>query len=252
MRYSLFILILFLSLVFAACEDDNYQLYDTGQINTIFFEKDTIRFNYGLNMDKDCDIELNLGLIGLVNTEQDIPFVVKPDGKSSTAKLNLHYTMEAQQFFMKDSVRAHIKLDLFKDELVKNVEYKLYLQLGENEYFRPTHRTRCVVIFGDISLQQPAWWLPDYLGTYNQDKLVLFVECFRQSKDKAPLIYNMIVQDYGENLDKEDYERYQWLLTTDSHRGFLDKYIYIPMYEYYQQTKDPKYQIPDPSLRGAE
>ena len=112
----------------------------------------------------------------LANFDRDVEFKVSADVRNSTAKLGVHYNMDEIQVFMKDSVTAAIKLDFKRDNLVKDIQYKLYLNLEANDEYIPTNRTKCLVFFGDISIEQPEWWRPDRLGTYNQDKLILFIK----------------------------------------------------------------------------
>ena len=60
--------------------------------------------------------------------------------RNSTAKLGVHYNMDEIQVFMKDSVTAAIKLDFKRDNLVKDIQYKLYLNLEANDEYIPTNR----------------------------------------------------------------------------------------------------------------
>ena len=153
---------------------------------------------------------------------------------------------------MKDSVTAAIKLDFKRDNLVKDIQYKLYLNLEANDDYIPTNRTRCVVFFGDISLEQPEWWRPDRLGTYNQDKLILFIKYFHATKESLPVLYDDIVSKWGEYLDNTAHDRFEYLLTTYVYLGFFKQHVYTPMYEYYIQSGDDHYKLPDPATTEYE
>lgn len=250
-RYIVYLNVIWFGLFFA-CTNDDYQLYDTSLVNKIYFERDSFFFEYGPREDKEVDLEIPISLIGLANLQQDAEFKVSADIQNSTAKSGVHYGMDELQVFMKDSVTAVIKLDFKRYNLVKDIQYKLYLNLESNEGYIPTNKTRCVVFFGDISIEQPAWWRPDRLGTYSQEKLILFIKCFQSTKESLPVMYDGIVSKWGEFLDNEEHDRYQYLLTTYVYLGFLRQYLYTPMYEYYLQTGDERYRMPNPETTEYE
>lgn len=130
-----------------SCTDEDYKLYNTSLTNKIYFDKDTFFFEYGPREDKEVDLEVPISLIGLANFDRDVEFKVSADVRNSTAKLGVHYNMDEIQVFMKDSVTAAIKLDFKRDNLVKDIQYKLYLNLEANDEYIPTNRTKCLVFF---------------------------------------------------------------------------------------------------------
>lgn len=241
-----FIYLVWVVLVCAACVDDDYQLYDTSQINRIYFARDSAAFIYGPREDRECDLEIPVKLIGMANLDEDMEFRVVADEKRSTAKAGIHYRLDGKQFFRKDSVMATVRLDFIKPALIRDMEYTLYLYLQANENFRPTNKVCCVLRFGDITLPQPAWWMPDRLGTYNQDKLVLFMKYFWATESITPVLYEQIVTLWGKYLDNEEHWRFPWLLTTYTYVGYFRQYVYTPMYAYYLETGDEHYRIPNP------
>lgn len=233
-----------------SCDDENYQLYDAGAINKIYFGVDTVNFIYGARADLDCDVTIPVKLIGLASLEQDDAFRVEVDNYESLAKNGIHYRMDELQFFHKDSTMAYIKIDFDKNALVKDVVYTLILRLGTNDRYAPANTKKCIITFGDTYIQQPAWWKPDRLGTYTQEKLIMFIQCFQGTKEITPLIYEAIELDWGEYLDtpSESNSRFQHLLTTYTYVTYFKEYFYTPMYEYYLKTGDKRYQMPDPAL----
>ena len=82
------------------------------------------------------------------------------------------------------------------------------------------------------------------MGDYNQEKLILFVDYYHQSKEKSSVIYEAIRKQWGENLDQGTATN---LLTIYKYQGYLNRYILTPMYEYYFETNDLMYQIPNPN-----
>ena len=158
--YTSITALLFFGALFS-CTDEDYNLYNTSLTNKIYFDKDTFFFEYGPREDKEVDLEVPISLIGLANFDRDVEFKVSADVRNSTAILGVHYNMDEIQVFMKDSVTAAIKLDFKRDNLVKDIQYKLYLNLEANDEYIPTNRTKCLVFFGDISIEQPFWCRPD-------------------------------------------------------------------------------------------
>ena len=246
-----YLFILIASWLLSACDDENYQLYDADQINKIYFGADSVNFVYGARNDEECDVRIPIKLIGLANLEKDDVFQVEIDNYESTAKNGVHYTLNEQQYFKKDSTMAYINIDLHKEALVKDVTYTIILRLGTTDHYTPANeRQKCVITFGDTYIEQPAWWLPDRLGTYTQEKLILFIQYFHKTKVNTPVIYEAIKFGWGEYLDTpdEDNSRFEHLLTTYSYITYFKEYFYEPMYEYYLKTGDKRYEIPNPEL----
>lgn len=231
-----------------SCEDTDYQVYDASQVNKIYFGTDSVKFSYGAREDLDCDVRIPIKLIGMANLETDVPFVVEIDEYESTAKKDIQFHIADQQLFRKDSVMAYIDLDFVRDNLIKDVSYTLILRLGSNESYVPANNKKCVITFGDTYIEQPAWWKPDRLGTYSQEKLILFIQCFHKTKDTYPVIYEAIESGWGEYLDtpSESNSRFPYLLTTAAYLTYFKENFYKPMYEYYLATGDERYAMPDP------
>lgn len=239
------------ALSFTSCNTDNYLLYDTSSINKLYFQNDTVKFVYGPKPDKEIDIAVPVKLIGFVNLESDASFIVEIDEARSTAKNGVEYTLSEEVRIMKDSSIAYVNINIDKTKLVKDLKYKLYLRIRENDTYAPTNKVKCYVEFGDTSIPQPAWWKPDRLGAYTQEKLILFIEYFHRSKDSKPKIFDAIVYGWGLYLEEpcNGNGRFQHLLTTAVYLTYFIEEIYQPMYEYYVASGyNPLYEIPQPIL----
>ena len=70
------------------------------------------------------------------------------------------------------------------------------------------------------------------------------MDYYHQSKEKSSVIYEAIRKQWGENLDQGTATN---LLTIYKYQGYLNRYILTPMYEYYFETNDLMYQIPNPN-----
>lgn len=244
-------IILLSAISLTSCNTDNYMLYDTSSINKLYFQNDTVKFVYGPKPDKDIDISIPIKLIGFANLESDASFIVEIDEARSTAKNGIHYTFAEEVRIMKDSTVAYVHLNIDKTNLIKDISYKLFLRIRENETYAPTNKVKCYVEFGDTSIPQPAWWKPDRLGNYTQEKLILFIEYFHKSKDSKPMIYDAIVYGWGLYLDEvsNGNNRFEHLLTTAAYVTYFKEEMYQPMYEYYIASGyNPLYEIPNPLI----
>ena len=241
-----FIYLLFLSGIISlfSCEDTDYQIYNKNQHDKLFFTKDSVQFTYGLSRDQDIDLKVEVNLIGFVDLLQDKTFKIEIVKEKTTAERGEHFTLSEENRIGKDSAIAFIPLDFHKLNLEKNKEYMLTLRLVENENYVPTDIRECVILFSNKDIEAPVWWRSDKLGEYNQEKLILFVDYYHQSKEKSPVIYESIRKEWGENLDQGTATN---LLTIYKYQGYLNRYILTPMYEYYLETSDPMYQIPNPN-----
>ena len=249
-KIYIYLLVLVSCGLLSSCDDENYQLYDASQINKIYFGVDTIKFVYGAREDKENDVIIPVKLIGMANLEQDGAFKVEIDNYESTAKNGTHYHMDEVQYFKKDSTMAHINIDFDKTALIKGISYSIILRIGTNDNYTSANMKKCVIIFGDTYIEQPEWWKPDRLGTYTQEKLIMFIQCFHKTQDIMPLIYEAIEKDWGKYLDtpSESNSRFQHLLTTYTYITYFKEHFYAPIYEYYKTTGDKLYEIPDPAL----
>lgn len=239
----LYLFVFLVVLTLNACENTDYQVYNKDQKNKIFFEKDTVRFQYGMKLDKACDLEVLVKLIGFVDQEKAVPLRVTANEELTTAVAGRDYILPATNVFERDSSTAYLKLDFQKVNLEKNKDYVLTLDLESSEQYEPTERTRCVVIFGDKDVPAPKWWEAKKLGTYHQEKFILFVDFYHKSKELSPIIYESIKKEFGENLDEGTKAN---LLGVYAYQGYLTRYILTPMYEYYLESGDPVYEIPKP------
>lgn len=226
-----------------SCENTDYKIYDSNDKDKLFFVDDTLRFTYGLTLDKEVDLNVGVKLIGFVDLKEDKAFKLKIVEDTNVRK-GEHYDIPDVNLMPKDSLKAFIPLDFKKANLKKNKEYRLTLQLVENENYAPADVKECVIFFSNKDIEAPVWWQAAKVGEYNQEKFILFVDFYHQSKELSPVIYENIRKEWGENLDEGTSKN---LLAIYSYQGFLNRYILTPMYEYYLESNDPLYRIPNPN-----
>lgn len=227
-----------------SCEDTDYQIYNKNQKDKLFFAKDSLQFTYGLSRDEAVDLKVQVGVIGFVDQAKDKTFTVEIVEDKTTAVSGEHYDFSEENRVGKDSAIAFVPLDFHKLNLEKNKEYTLTLRLVENDNYAPTDIKECVILFSNKDIEAPVWWQSNKLGEYNQEKLILFVDFYHNTKEVSTVIYELIRGEWGENLDQGTSPN---LLTIYQYQGYLKRYILTPMYEYYLETNDPMYEIPNPN-----
>lgn len=245
MKNNLLYILILLSIGMFSCKKSEYLLYNIQETNKIYFKYDTLKFNYGMLQDKEVDLLLSAGLIGMVDKNADRDFTITINQSLTTAEAGKHYTVPATLQLHKDSANASIPLDFHKDNMEFDKEYLLTIELQSNAQFQATDVTRSVIIFANKSIPAPVWWRSDRLGDYNQDKLILFVTHYTATKDNSSVLYNKIKNTWGEHLITGTPIN---LLTIAEYREYIKRYILIPMYDYYLETNEERYKIPNPNI----
>ena len=235
-----------LGIALPACENTDYLKYNSSQKDQIYFQSDSVNFVYGFRSDEDADLEVRADVIGFVNTQGDTPFSVSVNRELTTAVEGTHFKVLPGPTIDRDSTHGAVKIDFTKSNLELGKQYMLTLDLVENDSYKPAEVRQCRVYFGNLEIPAPKWWRDEYVGTYTQEKFVLFVELYSETKETSPYFYNTINNLWGPTLQGTP-SREAFLLTTAAYRGYLIRYIYGPMYEYYLSTNDPKYEIPNPA-----
>lgn len=249
---------------FTACDDEDYLKFDLAH-SGIYFTKDTLNYSFGVTPVevKEYTYHIPVKVMGgLSDHKRTVAYEIDPD--STTAVNGVHYTV-GDVFIEPDSIEGYIPVTVYRDNLEGTystgyTRYKLCLRLVENEYFTPTldslHQVR--VFRFDNSIDQPEWydvygnkvWQKKYLGVWHPLKFIKYVEYFHSVKDILPETYKKMVELYGENLEHIPFgDPYQY-------RTIFVKYIYAPMYEYFnnpdnrdyilQEFPDFPFDFPDP------
>lgn len=126
----------------------------------------------------------------------------------------------------------------------------LVLQISENDEFEGLPRNVYRILISDGEPACPLWWRYDantewyqYLGIFTSAKYRKLLEFYHGIGDTNPALYKTMIQQYGENIDKEEY-------TTSSGTpaamtmGFMVRsnnpqklawvrYVLCPMFDYY-------------------
>ena len=231
-----------------SCDDDNYMKFDL-ENSGIYFTKDTLNYSFSVTPVEIKTHTYNIPVQvmgGISKVKRTIGYYIDPD--STFAEEGVQYTI-GEACIMPDSIVGYIPVTIYRDKLAGNypdyTRYKLCIRLMPNDYFTPTldslHQVR---MFGfDNSVDQPEWynargekvWQTKYLGEWHPLKFIKMVEFFHAIKDVQPETYKKMVQLYGENLEHIEYgDPYQY-------RTVFKKYIYAPMYEYFNDPANMDY-----------
>ena len=232
-----------------SCDDENYMRFDLDN-SGIYFTKDTLNYSFSVTPVEvktyiyNIPVQVMGGISGVV---RPIGYYIDPD--STFAEEGVHYTI-GEACIMPDSIVGYIPVTIYRDKLEGTyatgyTHYKLCIRLAQNDWFTPTldslHQVR--IFRFDNSVDQPAWynahgekvWQKKYLGEWHPLKFIKMVEYFHAVKDIQPETYKKMVQLYGENLEHIELgDPYQY-------RTVFKKYVYAPMYEYFNNPDNRDY-----------
>lgn len=246
------IFIMAMSAIGAGCSQNDYLVFDE-DYSGIYFTEDSIHYSFGtLPIERHSYTQpVPVQIMG-APASYDRIFTVEtlPSVYNETPREGYQYEMEANTLIIPaDSITGNIPLVLLRDGLAGDDEtgytrYELRLKLVENNNFAPTlsDKEQHVVITFDNSIEKPSWyseavWVSK-CGEWAPIKLIKLMEYFHTIlKEEAPVTYDKMVSDIGENWEDVTYG---W--PTD-YNYTVKKYILIPEYEYF--LNHPEHGITD-------
>ena len=224
----------------ASCDDDNYMKFDLGN-SGIYFTKDTLNYSFSVTPVEVKTHTYNIPVQvmgGISKVKRPIGYYIDPD--STFAEEGVQYTI-GEACIMPDSIVGYIPVTIYRDKLEGSypdyTRYKLCIRLIPNNHFTPTldslHQVRMFRF--DNSVAQPEWhnaagekvWPSKYLGVWHPLKFIKMVEYFRAVKNILPETYKDMAELYGEYLEHIEFG------DTYRYRTTFIKYVYAPMYEYF-------------------
>ncbi len=236
------ILLLGAAATLAACDEEDYKLYDTGQADHVFFdyknskeESDSaMTYNFGYDISETHVVGIPVSLMGMP-AERDRAIAIRAVADSTEMTEGVHYEIE----------RAVLRAGRVSDTVVVRVlrpddpafherALRLYLQIEDNEDLCPTGQSTFTIFASDIHpAERPAWWktyaaLPEYSFEHAQ----LFFEYFYDLAPKANKeVFDEMIAAYGDYfVDAGDTQG-----PFDMYDAFIANYVTIPMYN---DTKD--------------
>ncbi len=228
--------------VFSACSDEDYKLYDASQQNAVFFEYvdeekqevvTSVNYVFGYDLATVHTIEIPVKLMGMP-ADKDLAFSIIP-GENTDMIKGTHYAIDENSFVIPaNKVETIVKVNLLRDndELLKEREYTLNMQLTTTDDLRPVGQTSLKIVYSDIPPARPEWWMEYYgMPNYTFEAAQMFFEYFLRVRETSPTMYNTLIAEYGDYFIKAK----TVLGPIVKYRNFLIKYVLIPMYE---DTKD--------------
>lgn len=243
MRKKIYMLAtLAVALLMVSCEDD-YQLYDTNQTDSVFFnylnENQTadsvITYSFDYDIAQSHIIDIPVSLMGIPKAEaRRIELEVVKDSTDMVEGVN--YTIERAEMAANEvSDTIKIKLLRDKDSEILTKEKKLRIAIVANGDLRPTGQNTFTIKYSDIHPDRPMWWATfNPLPVYTYENAQLFFKYFYELAPKAnKAVFDELITKYGDYFIKaKDMEQGGPMAFYDA---FLVKYVLIPMYN---DTKD--------------
>lgn len=240
--YQLLIWIMAISLLSSSCERD-YLLYDNSQKDAVYFDisKDSIHISYGFTPVTTYESSLKVKLMGVPKSE-DRNFRLEVVKENSTAKKDLHYYLPENFVIKANDIDTTLKITFYrnKDANLLTDTVSLHLRLVESDDLKVVGKRDYKISYTNVQPSSVWWWYPKYLGEYNYDVAVKFIEYFQEMETKNKYIYDMLKGQYGEYLEKKSYIS----VLGGQYRKIFYKYVLIPLYDYYQENPELNVELP--------
>lgn len=224
-------------LTLAACDED-YPLYDTSQVDSVFFnyvnsseEADSaVSYSFGFEATRRHVVDIPVALMGMPRGESRV-IALRVVADSTTMTEGVNFTIERHELAA-NAVADTVKVALLRDgdPEIQTTEKRLRIEIVANDALRPTGRRAFDITYSDIRPEAaPAWWNSwDALPTYSFENAQLFFEYFYRLAPVANReIFNEMISLYGD-----------YFVNAVSRNGpltrysaFLARYVLIPMYD---------------------
>ena len=265
--YKVMSLLLLVSMVclLGSCDRD-YLRYDTTSQDAIpVVNEDSLFYTFVEGQTEAIHYPIHLALIGMTRDyDREIAIDML---EMNTAQRGIHYDLPERILFVRDTTATDINLKLYPYVGLMGDTVQLFLTLKENENFRLLNGADVRNTFRLFITMQPVsapeWWYDRalmgtntgemFLGPYSAELYYRFMQFFHKMEDLNPTSYQMIVEEFGEDLDYYDF----WMLygLWDTYEIPLQKYVVRPLYDYYyneglfteEELEDKGIKIPEPN-----
>ncbi len=241
-------------MAYTSCKKNDYILYDTSQKDAIFFEwdqsNDSINFNFGFYTITDSTFKIQVNLMGM---PKDSPRTINislynekyatedvPAASDSYFEIPETVTLEA------DSIRAWIPVKILRHADLETKRVILTINIEESEDFRIAGYSEYTITFDDLEPDMPAWWSTYSLGYFSKFKGQLFFTYFKEMEQENPYLYNLIVSQWGEFIDRKPPGQSSW--ATSVYYDAFTVYVYYKMYQYSLEHPELDLQIPEVTI----
>ena len=242
LKYNyMFLLYMLLAVVGMSSCDTDYMDYDTGMKDAVYLTSDSLNFQFGMNKGEEYLYQIPVRLLGMPSdVDRHFSAVLVKD--STTAKEDLHYTLDTNFVIPAGSTIGYIKVNLYryKDREMAEHPVVIRMQLQENDNFRVVIQDNCDFWFSDTELPRPRWWSENHFGPYSQMLMIDLLNYYWELEETHPLLYERIESMYGREFELALSFPYQQEVA-------IIKYMVTPAYEYYKEHPNDRVDIPDPS-----
>lgn len=227
----------------AACADDDYLIYDTTQKDSVFFEYidskeeviDSVDYVFNYNIASSYTIEIPVRLMGMP-VSHDRQIALKPVAELTDMVEGIHYAIESA-VLPADSVKTTVKVQLLRDNdpLLQQRQFRLTLNLIENDDLRAVGEKQFTITYSDIRPEsKPGWWSSySPLPIYSFEAAQVFFKYFYENAPEANIsIFNEMIYAYGD-----------YFMNAGNYQGpfamydsFLIRWVLMPMYEDYKDV----------------
>lgn len=237
MKNKIFALALAATAVVAVSCEEDYKLYDTGQIDSVSFNytnsnysaDSVITYNFGYDIAQEHEIAIPVTLMGVPKSEaRKIDIKVVADSTDMVEGVN--FTI-ARAEIAANATKDTVKIMLLRghDDEIQTKEKKLRIEIGMNDQLRPTGQKTFTVRYSDFRItERPDWW-STYTGLpkYSFENAQLFFKYFYELMPKANKdVYNELITAYGEYFVKAKAMQGPFAM----YESILTKYVLLPMY----------------------
>ena len=234
-KWSCFVL---LTALMAACTEEDYKLYDTGQKDSVFFEyideneETATELDYVFNYDISNvhTVEIPVKLMGMPS-DKERRISVKAVDEDTDMVEGIHYTIDAA-VIPADAVESVLKVNLLrdKDPKIQEQAFTVTLELVEGDDLGAVGQTRFKITYSDIRpTQRPDWWSTwSGLSVYSFEAAQQFFKYFYELAPAAnKQIFDEMIGAYGDYFVKAGSVQGPFAMYSN----FLARYVTMPMYE---------------------
>lgn len=220
-----------------ACTDEDYQVYDTNQKDSVSFnyrnDKDELveGVEYAFNFDtaNSHTIEIPVSLMG-VPKDYDRTIEIVPIADDTDMVEGINYTI-TNNIIAANAIDGVVCVNLLRDRDPEILEKskKLRLTIAENDDLKSVGENSMTIIYSDIHpTVRPAWWMTwAAMPEYSYENAQLFFEYFYANAPKADInLYNEIIEAYGDYFVNAT-DRQGPIVMYES---FIRNYVCLPMF----------------------
>ena len=206
-------LIIFLGIavwLFAACENDDYPVYDLNQTDGVFLayneKTDSVFYNFGFDSKTEYVYNVTVKLMGMPRDYDRIVKLKVNSGKYANeeflAAKETYYELPSEITFPKDSVQTMIPVKLLRNAELEEVRAILTFELEDSKDLLVKGHREFTITFDDKLPKTPAWWTTYDYGAFTKFKGQLFFKYFWEMEQENKYLFDKIVARWGRNLDK--------------------------------------------------